>query len=170
MEPVSTGVGLAASLATLIEIGFKSYTALSRLTRQMKSAPESIRELCRKVKRLEELLSAVHIFVIRMRDDELPTNLRTWWNSNMNDITADLKALEQLAERLNVLHTQTTSNGSKFSARLKTVLSGDEVAKYETSIENNIQELDRIRGYLDRCVSQSDHGSQWAKVSKLEAT
>lgn len=170
MDPVSTGVGLAASLATLIEIGFKSYTALSRFTRQMKNAPKSITELCRKVKRLEELLSAVHTFVIRMRDDELPPNLRTWWNSNMNDIMAELKALESLADRLNVLHTQAASNGSKFSARLKTVLSSDEIAKYETSIENNIKELDRIRGYLDRCVPTSDHSSQWPDFSKLEAT
>ncbi|KAL1642421.1 hypothetical protein SLS58_005495 [Diplodia intermedia] len=154
MEPVSASVGLVASLATLVEVSIKSYTALSKFIRQMKNAPDNVRELCRKVKRLEEVLSAVHQFVHHMRDDELPPNLRSWWESNMDSITTDLRKLGQRAEQLNALHAQSASSRSKLSARLKTVGSGDEVARYERSIESNIKELDRIRGYLDRAFQQ----------------
>lgn len=148
MEPVSASIGLAASLVTLIEVAGKSYSALSKFTHRMKHAPKNIQKLCSQVTSLQSLLSIIQGFVDQLRVEDISPELRSLWNSKMSSIRDDLDTLGEQAEKLNLMLNGGTH--ATWRARLKKVLSDEDIARYKHLLQNYIHDLQLIEAHFKR--------------------
>ncbi|KAF4304555.1 hypothetical protein GTA08_BOTSDO07557 [Botryosphaeria dothidea] len=146
MEPVSASIGLAASLVTLIEVAGKSYSALSKFAHRMKHAPKNIQKLCSQVTSLQSLLSIIQGFVDPLRVEDISPELRSLWNSKMSSIRDDLDTLGEQAEKLNLMLNGGTH--ATWRARLKKVLSDEDIARYKHLLQNYIHDLQLIEAHF----------------------
>ncbi len=148
MDPLSTAVGLAASLVTLLALATNSCESLYNLHRRIKSAPDDIIRLQRDAEALKTLLQELHQSAAEIGDDDISEELRKLWAKQEDSLRQDLEDFQRLADRL-VDRLQSTNLLEKHVwTRVRRVLSEDTVQQYHAKFSSHMQLLGLIQDQL----------------------
>lgn len=149
MDPISTGVGLAASLVTLIGLAANSCKTLHELQQKLRSAPEDIQRLVLKVETFKAFLAVTERESRSHGSDKVPLELQQIWAQCENTMRKDLQAFAGLAKKLNDTLDGPTITGKTIRARARKILSEQAVRKCEDAFDQYKGVLDSVQGMLN---------------------
>ena len=149
MDPISTGVGLAASLVTLLGLAANSCKTLHELQQKLRSAPEDIQRLVSKVETFKALLAITERESRNYGSDKVPLEIQQIWTKCETTMRNDLQAFAGLAKNLNDTLNGSTVTGKTIRARARKMLSEQTVRKCEDAFDQYKGVLDSVQGILN---------------------
>lgn len=153
MDPVSTGVSLAASLVTLLAVTADSCESVCSIQSRLCKAPDDIRRLAADVHTFQTLLSDVELSSRQLGDEEIPPDLRALWLKCGEQMRQDLLGFKDIADSLEQSLNGPTAIGKHVIARVRRVLSEPTVQSYQKSFSKHIEILGFIHSSISRYVS-----------------
>lgn len=149
MDPVSTGVGLAASLVTLLGLAANSCKTLHELQQKLRSAPEDIQRLVVKLETFKALLAVTERESRNHSSDKVPLELQQIWIHCEATMQKDLQDFADLATKLNASLEGPTVTGKMIRVRARSILSEQAVRKCEDAFDQYKGVLDSVQGILN---------------------
>ncbi|OAG39453.1 Pyrroline-5-carboxylate [Fonsecaea monophora] len=111
MDPASASVafiGFAASLTTLAGLVVDSVQTLSELRRRLIHAPEELERLLSVLRQHKSILLELRDRIRVFTPEELPAELRQFWEENNTQMAADYARLKEHAEKIRTTFQETT--------------------------------------------------------------
>lgn len=148
MDPV-TGIGLAASLATLAEIAGKSGKALYRFTKRFRNGPEALESLYEEAEAVRQLLDDISALVRYDLDDhDIGPQLRKLAQSKQAEMTRDLEAFETWVADMKKNFEKPGSSERHLRARFVKASSEREVTQHRSILAEHRKSLDTLLNQL----------------------
>lgn len=157
MDPVSTGVSLAASLVTLLAVAASSCESICSIQSRLCKAPDDIQRLVADVHTFQTLLSDVELSSRKLGDEEIPSNLRAIWLKCGEQMRQDLVEFKDIADLLEQSLNGPSAIGRNVIARVRRILSEPTVQTYQKLFSRHIEILGFIDSSINRYVSGSQH-------------
>lgn len=134
MDPVSTGVGLAASLITICAVFLNSCSLLSSLKHKMKDAPDDVRLMCQHAEDCSVLLADFSTADCNFRYTD--PKVQHLWQHRKDSMSSNIREFESLVTCLQYSLSRTTS-GFSIRSRIRILLSEQKVARFNRLLEEN---------------------------------
>lgn len=148
MDPI-TGIGLAASLATLGEIAAKCSKALYHFSKRFRDAPAALKELCEEVEALQQLLEDVSVLVRHeLGDHEIGANLRRLAQAKQAMMTKDLQDFGKWVSDLKGQLDKPSSSGRHVRTRLAKAVSESEIARFRRAFAESSGVLNTLQSQI----------------------
>ena len=148
MDPVSTGVGIAASLVTMLGLVANSYETLFNLQQRIASAPDDIRLLVSSVAALQILLREIEKASRDLGTNEISAELRELWTKSAESMRTDLAEFDKLTNKLQDKLNSPSIIGIRIWARVRKVLSEQAVRRYQHAFTQHKVVLDSIQAIV----------------------
>ncbi|KAH6698318.1 hypothetical protein BKA61DRAFT_682359 [Leptodontidium sp. MPI-SDFR-AT-0119] len=145
MDPV-TGIGLAASLVTLISLATQGCTRLHHLQVRYKKAPNELNQLVRDADVFKVLLGEIEKSSNDIGSADLSPELCSIWRGNENQMRDDLRSFTELVEKL-----QLQVNGSaktRILGRIRFAVSDKQILRCRLAFRSHIEMLNFIQSLL----------------------
>ncbi|OCK81209.1 hypothetical protein K432DRAFT_450727 [Lepidopterella palustris CBS 459.81] len=154
MDPISTGIGLAASLVTLSALAASSCEVLYDLSKRFQGASKNVRELHDDLESLQTLLSSLEQSGRLLGTNSVGQDLQRLWVTKRERMRQDLHSFGTLMAGLGPLLDK--SNPSRCSrVRLLAILSEKTIARYRQKFMEHMSVLGLIQNYLNGCQIQA---------------
>ena len=144
MDPASAAVafvGFSASIATLSALILDSCNKIHSTAQSLKNAPDHIRRLFGKVKRLHRVISEIEKIGNEMGDEDWGTNVQRDWMNIASIMRADLMALEEKTSKLQRSLDGKSLSKINMSVRVRMFFSAEEVDKYENRFSDHLETI-----------------------------
>ena len=144
MDPASAAVafvGFSASIATLSALILDSCNKIHSTAQSLKNAPDHIRRLFGKVKRLHRVISELEKIGNEMGDEDWGTNVQRDWMNIASIMRADLMALEERTSKLQRSLDGKSLSKINMSVRVRMFFSAEEVDKYENRFSDHLETI-----------------------------
>ncbi|MCJ1465856.1 hypothetical protein MMC07_004475 [Pseudocyphellaria aurata] len=171
MDPVSTGVSLAASLVTLLAVAADSCESICSLQLRLSKAPDDIRRLVADVHMFQTLLSDVELSSRNLGDEEIPPNLRAIWLKCGEQMRQDLLGFKDIADLLEQSLNGPSAIGKNVIARVRRILSEPTVQTYQKLFSRHIEILGFVHSSINRsqvCTLLAESRCQGLKLDSIE--
>jgi len=145
MDPV-TGIGLAASLVTLVGLATQGCTRLHDLRTRFKNAKAELHRLANDVEMLKLLLSEVEKTSHDIGSAALSPELRSIWRTNECKLRKDLTSFTEIIDRLKI-HAEGSSKARKLG-RMRFAVSDKQILKSRLAFRGHIEMLNFVQGLL----------------------
>lgn len=147
MDPISTGIGLAASLVTLITLVVSSCEALYDFSKRIQGAGEIVRELNDDLESLQTLFSSIEQSAQLMGMASIGQDLQRLWVVKRERMRQDLESFATLLTGLSRLDNSNPSRCSR--VKFRTVMSEKTIARYRQKFMEHVNVLGLIQNCLN---------------------
>ena len=144
MDPASAAVafvGFSASIASLSALILDSCNKIHSTAQSLKNAPDHIRRLFGKVKRLHRVISEIEKIGNDLGDEPLGTDVQRDWMNIATMMRADLMALEGKISKLQRSLDGKSSSKVHMSVRVRMFFSTEEVDRYENLLSDHLETI-----------------------------
>ncbi|KAK0100294.1 hypothetical protein ONS96_007575 [Cadophora gregata f. sp. sojae] len=152
MDPI-TGIGLAASLVTLVGLATQGCTKLHELQIRFKNAPKDLHQLVTDSEILKILLGEIEKTSSDIGSAALSPELRSIWRSNECQMRKDLARFMELIKKLQLQ----VDGGSRIRqlGRMRFAVSDKQILKCRMAFRSHIEMLNFVQSLLtSRQISQ----------------
>ena len=144
MDPASAAVafvGFSASIASLSALILDSCNKIHSTARSLKDAPNHIRRLFGKVKRLHRVISEIEKIGNEIGDEPLDTDIQRDWTEITTIMRADLMALDEKISKLQRSLDGKSLSKVHMSVRVRMFFSAEEVDRYENILSDHLETI-----------------------------
>ena len=144
MDPASAAVafvGFSASIASLSALILDSCNKIYSTAQSLKNAPNHIRRLFGKVKRLHRVISEIEKIGNEIGNEPLGEDIQRDWKSIATMMRADLMALEGKISKLQRSLDGKSLSKIHMSVRVRMFFSAEEVDRYENLLSDHLETI-----------------------------
>lgn len=147
MDPI-TGIGLAASLITLVGLATDGCKTIHRLRSGFKHAPAHLQQLETDLNTLQALLTEIERTSRATGTAKLSSELQEVWQTSENRMRQDLQAFKEVVEELQGVPGASPSTRKLILSRIRCAISDDKVLRYRLAFKSHIQILNLVDSLL----------------------
>ena len=144
MDPASAAVafvGFSASIASLSALVLDSCNRINSIARSLKNAPNHIRRLSGKVRRLYRVISEIEKIGNEIGEEPLGTEIQRDWMDIATIMRADLMALDGKISKMQRSLDGKSLSKVHMSVRVRAFFSAEEVEKYENILSDHLETI-----------------------------
>ena len=153
MDPASAAVafvGFAASIASLSALILDSCNKIHSIAQSLKNAPNHIRRLFSKVKRLHSVISEIEKIGNEIGDEPFGTDVQRDWMNISTTMRADLVAFEGKVSKLQKSLDGKSLSKVHMSVRVRMFFSAEEVDRYENLLSDHVETINLFLSMLSK--------------------
>jgi hypothetical protein len=143
MDPF-TGIGLAASLVTLVDLATQGCKRLHDLQSRIKNAPNELQQLAREAETFNNLLVETEKSSNNIGQAVLSVELRSTWLRNEEQMRSDLKGFTELVEKLRGGDTAK----SRLLGQIRYGVSDKKIMKCRRAFKSHIEVLNLVQSLM----------------------